>query len=228
MCQAEKNVRGICDRRRAPRVEELEPFANGIGGSLLKRQLTAEGAGSGQSKALALEGMGARIGHAADAIGTREVAARAMGVSPAALQRYVRGANNPPFDALARLCLRAGIRMEWLATGEGQLRVGESADYSQTSRSAEPRWRVAEAHAILKQAGDAAGVALGRVSGQVPDQERLALAVALVDEAVGTCDAAAGPLAYLIEAVYELLANAANSSPAQVVRVIRNALTLRG
>lgn len=181
---------------------------------------------------LTIVGMGARIGQAADAIGTRELAARAMGVSQAALQRYVRGVNNPPFDALARLCLRAGIRMEWLATGEGPMQValaGEIADYATTAASQGPRGRVAETHIVLKQAGDAASIALGRASGHAPDPERLALAMSLVDEAVGMGDTVSvGPLAYLIESVYELLAHAASGSQAHVVRVIRNALTLRG
>ena len=28
----------------------------------------------------------------------------------------------PPFDVIARLCLAANVRMEWLATGEGEMR----------------------------------------------------------------------------------------------------------
>lgn len=37
------------------------------------------------------------------------------------LQRYLRGENMPPFDVVARLCIAAGARMEWLATGEGPM-----------------------------------------------------------------------------------------------------------
>ena len=172
-------------------------------------------------------GMGARIGQAADAIGTREVAARAIGVSPAALQRYVREVNNPPFDALARLCLRSGYRMEWLATGVGPPRTGSGPppDYPE---SAVARWRVAEASSTLPQAAAAAGAAIARASGAPPQADRFAQALALVDEAVGPCDpGATAPLAYLIEAVYELLGGGVGVSPAQVLRVIRNALALR-
>lgn len=42
-----------------------------------------------------------------------------MGVSTDSLQRYIREENMPPFDAAARLCAAAGVRMEWLATGIG-------------------------------------------------------------------------------------------------------------
>lgn len=46
-----------------------------------------------------------------------------MGVSSAALQRYIAEQNMPPFDAVARLCLAAAVRMEWIATGEGEMRA---------------------------------------------------------------------------------------------------------
>jgi transcriptional regulator with XRE-family HTH domain len=67
------------------------------------------------------EGIGTRIGEAADAIGTRKSAAAAMGVSPDALQRYIRGENMPPLDAAARLCLAAGKSLDWLVSGASQL-----------------------------------------------------------------------------------------------------------
>jgi hypothetical protein len=173
-------------------------------------------------------GMGARIGQAADAIGTREVAARAIGVSPAALQRYVREVNNPPFDALARLCLRSGYRMEWLATGMGLPRTASGPLPPEYPESAVARWRVAEASSTLPQAAAAASAAIARASGAPPQADRFAQALALVDEAVGPCDpGATAPLAYLIEAVYELLGGGVGVSPAQVLRVIRNALALR-
>lgn len=37
------------------------------------------------------------------------------------MQRYIKGQNMPPFDVVARLCLEAGVSMEWLATGEGEM-----------------------------------------------------------------------------------------------------------
>lgn len=67
-------------------------------------------------------GIGRRISEAASALGTRKSAHAVMQVSSAALQRYIAEENMPPFDAVARLCLAAGVRLEWLATGEGDMR----------------------------------------------------------------------------------------------------------
>lgn len=66
---------------------------------------------------ISTEEIGTRISATASALGTREVVAKMMGVSPAQLQRYIKGENMLPFDAAARLCFASGIAMEWLATG---------------------------------------------------------------------------------------------------------------
>ncbi len=50
-----------------------------------------------------------------------------MGVSTDALQRYIREENMPPFDAAVRLCKASGVRLEWLASGEGEMRSSDSA-----------------------------------------------------------------------------------------------------
>jgi len=68
------------------------------------------------------QGIGRRIAAIVDALGTRRFAAETMGVSPDALQRYMRDENNHTFDAVARLCLAANVSMEWLATGIGEMR----------------------------------------------------------------------------------------------------------
>lgn len=61
-----------------------------------------------------------------------------MGVSSAALQRYIKGENEPPFAALARLCAAADVRLDWLATGEGDMREPQAPDSpSQPVRRAE-------------------------------------------------------------------------------------------
>lgn len=73
-------------------------------------------------------GIGRRISEAAELLGTRTSAYTVMDVSSAALQRYIKGENEPPFAALARLCVAAGVRMDWLATGEGNMRVLPPAD----------------------------------------------------------------------------------------------------
>lgn len=72
-------------------------------------------------------GIGQRIGRAAEELGTRTSAYTVMGVSSAALQRYIKEENVPPFDAVARLCVAAGVSLDWLATGEGPMKVREAA-----------------------------------------------------------------------------------------------------
>lgn len=67
-----------------------------------------------------VEGIGRRISSVAETIGTRKSAADVARVSVDSLQRYIRDDNMPPFDVAARLCLAAGMRMEWLATGLGE------------------------------------------------------------------------------------------------------------
>lgn len=62
--------------------------------------------------------LGTRISEVSDLIGSRKKAADVMGVSLAALQRYVRGENMPPLETAAKLCFAADVRIEWLVTGE--------------------------------------------------------------------------------------------------------------
>lgn len=72
-------------------------------------------------------GIGQRIGEVAALLGTRTSAYQVMGVSSAALQRYIKEENVPPFDAVARLCVAAGVSLDWLATGEGPMKGSEAA-----------------------------------------------------------------------------------------------------
>ncbi|MEX0745285.1 MAG: helix-turn-helix transcriptional regulator [Phycisphaeraceae bacterium] len=64
-------------------------------------------------------GIGTRIKHAAEIIGTRSKAAQAAGVSDDMLYRYIREQSPPSFSAMAGLTSSAGVSLEWLATGEG-------------------------------------------------------------------------------------------------------------
>lgn len=65
------------------------------------------------------QGIGTRIGKAADALGTREYAASKMGVSTDSLQRYISERAQPPFAAVARLAGASGFSLYWMATAEG-------------------------------------------------------------------------------------------------------------
>ena len=77
-----------------------------------------------------------------------------MGVSSAALQRYINEENEPPFAALARLCAAAGARLDWLATGEGDM---HEAPASPASDSASQAVRHAELTIALQLAAEALG-----------------------------------------------------------------------
>lgn len=54
-----------------------------------------------------------------------------MGVSIPQLQRYISEKSAAPFEVVARLCLRAGRSMEWLATGMEQTEDPRPVDPSQ-------------------------------------------------------------------------------------------------
>lgn len=60
-----------------------------------------------------------RLRHVADSFPTRREAASAAGISPDQLSRYLRGENQPSFQAMQKLCTAARISLTWLATGEG-------------------------------------------------------------------------------------------------------------
>lgn len=119
-----------------------------------------------------LAGIGKRIATLADAVGTRRTAASCMGVSADSLQRYIREENMPPFDVAVRLCVAADARLDWLATGTGdvfnnQVPLGGVPD-SQPLR-----------HDDLKIALELAGEALG---GRVLPAEKHAQLVLLIYE----------------------------------------------
>ncbi|MDQ2069424.1 XRE family transcriptional regulator [Natronospira bacteriovora] len=49
----------------------------------------------------------------------RKTMAQAAGVSTDALSRYLRGDNQPPVGAMARLAIACNVSLDWLATGRG-------------------------------------------------------------------------------------------------------------
>ena len=104
-----------------------------------------------------------------------------MRVSPATLQRYVSEKNMPPFDVAARLCRAAKVRMEWLATGEGEMY--------------EPPQMVRD---------EGFGYGPGEASHPVRRTE-LTVALQLAAEALGEKELPAGKHAALVSLIYELL-----------------------
>lgn len=65
-----------------------------------------------------LDELGRRLTRVLDRLGTRRNAATVADRSVDQLAKYEKGIVEPPFSGIARLCLKAGVRMEWLATGE--------------------------------------------------------------------------------------------------------------
>lgn len=63
-------------------------------------------------------GLPERISAMCDMLGPRKFAASQIGVSTDTLQRWIRGAVQPPFEGLARLAIMAGVSLDWLATGK--------------------------------------------------------------------------------------------------------------
>lgn len=64
------------------------------------------------------EGIGTRIAEVADRIGSRKAAAQAAGVSASTLNRWITGESVPVFAGVARLCLSAGVSLDWVAYGD--------------------------------------------------------------------------------------------------------------
>lgn len=73
-------------------------------------------------------GIGRRLSVIAARLGSRKTAYGIAGVSSATIQRYIAEESPPTFDAAARLCLAAGARMEWLATGEGPMLAADAQE----------------------------------------------------------------------------------------------------
>lgn len=60
-----------------------------------------------------------RLRHIADHFPTRRDAAQAAGISVDQLTRYLRGENQPSFQAMQKICAAAHMSLVWLATGQG-------------------------------------------------------------------------------------------------------------
>lgn len=108
------------------------------------------------SRPILAEGIGRRISEVAALLGSRISAYTIMGVSSAALQRYIKGENMPPFDVVARLCIHAGVRMEWLATGDDPMLASETSSDSGSQPTRPNMGTLQEAAEVLERALDKA------------------------------------------------------------------------
>ena len=75
----------------------------------------------------------AQVGRRLDAIillfQTKKAAADVAGISPDQMARYVKGQNAAPFEVLPRLARAKDISLDWLATGEGPMCLGNAAQH---------------------------------------------------------------------------------------------------
>src|SRR5579862_8443312 len=68
---------------------------------------------------------GERLRTVADLFDSRAEASEVAGVVPEQLQKYIRGAVKPPFEVIRRLAAAKAISLDWLATGEGEMRIAD-------------------------------------------------------------------------------------------------------
>jgi len=116
------------------------------------------------------------------------------------LGKYEKGASEPPFMPLARMCLATGTRLEWLATGEGEMRSTEGQ-------------RIADAGAVYD-------TQTAPESGSQPVQrEQLTMALQLAAEALGDKVLPPAKHAELVSIIYDCLVE--GLPEAKVLRIAR-------
>ncbi len=71
-------------------------------------------------------GLNSRIKDAINLFSSKKQASEVAGVTVEQLNRYCKGESTPSFTALSRLAGAVGVSLEWLATGEGEMRPAGS------------------------------------------------------------------------------------------------------
>lgn len=92
-----------------------------------KRGLPALAAAAEQDEkrvASTIPGLGERLGMLVDMYDTQRAAAEAIGRAPETLQNWKKG-RMPFFGDVARMAKEKGVRLDWVATGEGAMLAGE-------------------------------------------------------------------------------------------------------
>lgn len=79
------------------------------------------------------EGLRERISAVVRLYGGRAAAARAAGISPDQLSRYVQGRSSPGFETLARMAAGSGISLDWLWSGSGSMFLADRAELPASS-----------------------------------------------------------------------------------------------
>lgn len=84
--------------------------------------------------------LGRRIGAVLGLYKTRKHAAVVAGVHVDSLYRYMRGEQSPTFDVMTKLCNHVGVSLQWLATGEPPMLVGNApSGEAEGSKATPPR-----------------------------------------------------------------------------------------
>lgn len=99
MAKAEPQKRGLYRLLEAPQTEEKRP-------------------------AVAIPGLASRLGTLVEMYETQREAAKAIGRAPETLQNWKKG-RMPFFGDVARMALEKGVRLDWIATGQGAMLAGE-------------------------------------------------------------------------------------------------------
>jgi phage repressor protein C with HTH and peptisase S24 domain len=78
------------------------------------------------------KGIGTRISEISEMLGGRKKAAQAAGVALSTFHRWLAGDSIPALDSISRLAQKAGVSLDWVATGEGAKQLGQSPSIPDT------------------------------------------------------------------------------------------------
>lgn len=92
-------------------------------------------------------GFGQRVAMAADRLGTRGEAAKAIGLSHDQLGKIIAQAAVPSFPAIAALAHKSGLSFEWLAFAEGASDAATNSDVRTSDTVMLPRYDIQNAAA---------------------------------------------------------------------------------
>jgi len=79
-----------------------------------------------------------RISKVVDLFDSKLAAANAAGLSADQFARQLKGLNKPFFENVRRLCLAAGVSLDWLATGQGPMMSRDRVPDSMPAAPIEP------------------------------------------------------------------------------------------
>ncbi|MBP5857079.1 helix-turn-helix transcriptional regulator [Marivibrio halodurans] len=128
-------------------------------------------------------GLGDRLRQVCALIGSKKAAADAMGVSEDMIYRYLKGETKPPLMPIVALCERAGVRVDWLASGRHPVFAEDGVADPPPAEDVRP---VASMGGASSPARPRAGLMEDEiVPDAMPDPVLLAEAVTVLEEELG-------------------------------------------